>query len=694
MSDLEELGLGAGEVEDSQQADLSQSGMEDSYVSNGEELDPSIIAAMNEEDDGGGESMEASQTGGEFAEGSMDGMDGATAAGQGILDESSIPSDQLPDLASMNASDIQAPAGASNEAQQAAERLAHLMAEHEAAGVEGDAAGAEESFNASEGDAPLSWTQSSSQSASKGGSRRSSARSKGHEEEKEGATTQEPSRRSTGRGDASVVASTSVSAAPSASPSVHSSARAAFGMDGAADGDVEVDESLPPLPPNFDEEFDEDAFGEGGGEDGFDEDYDEGDDGAEEEEEDDVRTMDDLLRAKEEREHLIEVNRIRQRQIVAILEKQKAQQGSSGAGGKGGGAFGRAGGMGPQGGGEPISRFESATGTTSSMVHAHPEQVRHEYSKNLDALNALWDELELKRSDAERKIDRLTTKLDAADQKATELAESFKAFKREMSRSARFSRTGMPLKLKRILAFEAAEEARDREVARVRLRHLTLLHELKNLEQVVRTKERLAEGLHLIDFEQLKIENQTLNEKIEERNDELHKLRKKTTTTVQVLTHIKEKLQCIKEENGESQKELLHVSMEVQNLRDQLTRTKHARDEARNENTILKQKQGFIGSDLLVSDFENRKGDLEVLRAKVEQLKTRWRSLYSLSERASSIEKSRSMSLAKTQAKNPGRGQAMQGLPKSAYGTFNSGTSSSTAATMKMGGATGSGYRR
>jgi hypothetical protein len=43
-----------------------------------------------------------------------------------------------------------------------------------------------------------------------------------------------------------------------------------------------------------------------------------------------------------------------------------------------------------------------------------------------------------------------------------------------------------------------------------------------------------ADGLHLIDFEQLKIENQSLNEKIEERNEELVKLRKKTTVTVQV----------------------------------------------------------------------------------------------------------------------------------------------------------------
>ena len=44
----------------------------------------------------------------------------------------------------------------------------------------------------------------------------------------------------------------------------------------------------------------------------------------------------------------------------------------------------------------------------------------------------------------------------------------------------------------------------------------------------------MAEGLHLIDFEQLKIENQIYNEKIEKRNEELFKLRKKVTSTIQV----------------------------------------------------------------------------------------------------------------------------------------------------------------
>jgi histone deacetylase 6 len=58
----------------------------------------------------------------------------------------------------------------------------------------------------------------------------------------------------------------------------------------------------------------------------------------------------------------------------------------------------------------------------------------------------------------------------------------------------------------------------------------------------LKAKEELAEGLHLIDFEQLKIENQSLNEKIEERNQELLKLRKKTTTTVQVTLLYQEKI--------------------------------------------------------------------------------------------------------------------------------------------------------
>lgn len=42
----------------------------------------------------------------------------------------------------------------------------------------------------------------------------------------------------------------------------------------------------------------------------------------------------------------------------------------------------------------------------------------------------------------------------------------------------------------------------------MRLKNIHLTNQLKRIEQTLRQKEELAEGLHLIDFEQLKIENQ------------------------------------------------------------------------------------------------------------------------------------------------------------------------------------------
>ena len=77
------------------------------------------------------------------------------------------------------------------------------------------------------------------------------------------------------------------------------------------------------------------------------------------------------------------------------------------------------------------------------------------------------------------------------------------------------------------------------------MENIKLQNKISKLETQIKEKEQLAEGLHMIDFEQLKINNVDLNEKIEERNEDILKLRKKVTSTVQVLTHVKEKLQFL-----------------------------------------------------------------------------------------------------------------------------------------------------
>lgn len=67
----------------------------------------------------------------------------------------------------------------------------------------------------------------------------------------------------------------------------------------------------------------------------------------------------------------------------------------------------------------------------------------------------------------------------------------------------------------------------------------------------------------MIDFEQLRINNADLNDKIEERNEEILKLKKKITSTIQVLAHLKEKLQFLQAENAAKKTVLKEVEKHV-----------------------------------------------------------------------------------------------------------------------------------
>lgn len=129
----------------------------------------------------------------------------------------------------------------------------------------------------------------------------------------------------------------------------------------------------------------------------------------------------------------------------------------------------------------------------------------------------------------------------------------------------------------------------------------------KKAEKKLKEKEQLGGGLHLIDFEQLKIENQTLNEKIEERNEELHKLRKKTTTTVHMLTHTREKLQFIEKKHKDLREKLAEITSVLQAERDSMGQNKQVRDRMRIKNMNLHRDQGFLQNKTLVTDYENRR---------------------------------------------------------------------------------------
>ncbi|XP_072044509.1 cilia- and flagella-associated protein 184-like [Amphiura filiformis] len=246
------------------------------------------------------------------------------------------------------------------------------------------------------------------------------------------------------------------------------------------------------------------------------------------------------------------------------------------------------------------------------------EQRYLKYMSNLEDLRKQQEEEDegLKVQQEELK-DRRQEKLDWVEDEGMRFGE----LKKQVAMDAISSRSGKPIPQRDVELYLISEQKKEEEVKVVRLENIKLKNRLKKREQQLKAKEELAEGLHLIDFEQLKIENQTYNEKIEERNEELLKLRKKITSTVQVLTHVKEKLQFVQAENQVQKGNLKEVEATVAQKRDILSRTKKARDSLRIDNQRLRQKCGLLGNTPLLRDFEERKDEGDALRSKLDRLK-------------------------------------------------------------------------
>ncbi len=221
----------------------------------------------------------------------------------------------------------------------------------------------------------------------------------------------------------------------------------------------------------------------------------------------------------------------------------------------------------------------------------------------------------------------MQTRLDDKEFKANEINERFKEFKREILEKAVNSRTGKPMGSKLIKYYEVAELKREEDLEKVRLRNITMRMTLKKLERQLKAREQVAEGLYMIDFEQLKIENQTLNEKIEERDEELTKLKRKKTVTVQVLTHIREKLFFEEASNTLIQKDLDNIEEVIVARRGDLTAHKKERDSIKFVNKELRRKQGFATNDNLLKDYEKRKSTLENIQAQIQECKDRCKIL-------------------------------------------------------------------
>ena len=121
------------------------------------------------------------------------------------------------------------------------------------------------------------------------------------------------------------------------------------------------------------------------------------------------------------------------------------------------------------------------------------------YSRCLGQVGELRDGLLQLRAMQERAASEARHRLADKEAKAAEIKDAFRDFKREIFAAAENSRTGRQLPDSVISQFEEQEELKVGEVERMRLANISRRNALRKMELALKQKEKLAEGIHLMD---------------------------------------------------------------------------------------------------------------------------------------------------------------------------------------------------
>ncbi|KAG2493509.1 hypothetical protein HYH03_008325 [Edaphochlamys debaryana] len=214
----------------------------------------------------------------------------------------------------------------------------------------------------------------------------------------------------------------------------------------------------------------------------------------------------------------------------AARRKKAAKKGGPGAG---------AGAAGPAAAGGPGAGAKGAKGAEGGFSALTDEEKNDLVSQEVEMVQA---EIEAIKKAGDKDIDDIRTLMEEVDMRIAETKKDTYEFKRDIIIGAENPRSGKIMAEKMIRFIEDKLRQKDATADKLRLKNTTTKALITKLEHQLAHKEEMGEVLHLVDFDQLKIENQQYMERIEERNNELLKLKLSTSRTVQVLNNLKSSL--------------------------------------------------------------------------------------------------------------------------------------------------------
>mmetsp|Transcript_4020 Transcript_4020/g.5935 ORF Transcript_4020/g.5935 Transcript_4020/m.5935 type:complete len:382 (-) Transcript_4020:1711-2856(-) len=232
----------------------------------------------------------------------------------------------------------------------------------------------------------------------------------------------------------------------------------------------------------------------------------------------------------------------------------------------------------------------------------------------IDELNR---EIDRERNEYLKKMDNYQAQLQEAEIEIDAVEKEQKEFTRVIMKGGLNPRTDKIIAEKLINHLENGIKQRVILIDKYRLKCTSLQVHIKKAYQQLEHREEMGEVLSKIDFDQLKIENDQMREKIKERNNELVQLKLQTGKTVQTLTALMDKLNRLTQSANQLRKQIDIREKHVNQLKKEIIMVEKEKIQQKRKHEFLVQHHDQVRVPSIL-DYVKIKSELDVIRKEVD----------------------------------------------------------------------------
>jgi hypothetical protein len=225
-------------------------------------------------------------------------------------------------------------------------------------------------------------------------------------------------------------------------------------------------------------------------------------------------------------------------------------------------------------------------------------------------------QMELENKRLEKEIEKMKAEFLEADLEIEENEKEMSEFKRDILMEARNPRDDSIIAEKFVKYLEDNLKKRDATLDKLRLKNETLKIAIRKAKQQLEQREDMGEMSSKIDFDQMKIENEQLGIRIEERNNELLKLKLTTGKTYSQLSSLQKKLNSCVQHKQWLKKQIDAREQDLQNLKEEIESALREKEREEKKNAKVKDQHKEVNVPNII-DYVHMKRELDRVKHEV-----------------------------------------------------------------------------